>query len=879
MKWLILTGAGNGVVTSHPRPPILSLQGTHSLLVEDSIFVDSTGMMFQSPGVATYTIKRSLVSRVGIGGEFLSSGHTLVIEDSWWTGIGRGPTTPQRYDGDGLHVDGGSSNQTIRRSIIADIGDDAIDHFNSNFFVYDTIIHDVNDKATSLTGGSATFTNSLIFNAPTGIRGTARVYNSTITTGSPIQTPQIVQESIIWPNSIPTCGGDVDYTIVGSAADLGCGNGNQSVNPSFTDTAQCDYRPAAGSPALTAGPTGGRIGWLGFPSATACSVDANCNDNNACTIDSCSAGVCDFRPIAGCRTCTTNADCSDANACTNDTCGALGTCQASTPTSCDDANACTTDSCDAQLGCQHTSASCDDANPCTDDSCSGGSCVHANNTAPCSDGSLCTTGDVCAAGSCSSGAPLSCPGGSTCDPGTGQCVAGPVTVSFRDGVSGYVGTQDTYLTQGAPTTVQGAVNNWRWDTENPAPNAEFGLIRFDGIFGAGAGQIPLGSTIQSATLTLEVTNGSVTPNAAVNESTSDWSETTATWNNFGGDAGVQSDEYLASPQYAAPIATGSVGTAVTASVQAWSSGLRSNFGWVFRPANNDGVQVNSAEFATVAQRPSLTVTYFPPAPTCVTNADCDDGNLCTTDTCVSGTGCVNSNNTLPCGDGLFCNGNEVCGGGSCQPGVPVNCSDGVSCTADSCNEATDACEHTSCSMSATAIGSRWLEATPPAGLATVALKVTGGLACLPKYIDANGALTTSPVFQSSAQWGTVRITGRPIVPLTAYSIQAEVTAGTPIGSAGATTWRWGDANNSGGVDVFDIVCALDGFQSVFTNCTAHGVDQSAGSGVFPVTVDFADVTAVLDAFSGVAYTDATPCNAPLAGEAPPSDEIRKDLDR
>src|SRR4029453_11956727 len=235
-------------------------------------------------------------------------------------------------------------------------------------------------------------------------------------------------------------------------------------------------------------------------------------DNNACTIDSCSLGVCDFRPIAGCRTCTTNADCSDANACTNDTCGALGTCQASTPVSCDDANACTTDSCDTLLGCQHTSASCADGNPCTNDSCSAGSCQHANNTAPCSDGSLCTTGDVCSAGSCQAGAPVTCPGGSTCNPGTGQCVAGPVTVSFRDGVSGYLGTQDTYLTPRAPTTVQGAVNNWRWDTENPAPNAAFGLIRFDGIFGPGVGQIPLGSTIQSATLTLEVTNGGVTPN-------------------------------------------------------------------------------------------------------------------------------------------------------------------------------------------------------------------------------------------------------------------------------------------------------------------------------------------------------------------------------
>jgi hypothetical protein len=46
-----------------------------------------------------------------------------------------------------------------------------------------------------------------------------------------------------------------------------------------------------------------------------------------------------------------------------------------------------------------------------------------------------------------------------------------------------------------------------------------------------------------------------------------------------------------------------------------------------------------------------------------------------------------------CDDGLFCNGAETCNAGSCQAGTPVNCSDGVSCTADSCNEATDSCDN------------------------------------------------------------------------------------------------------------------------------------------------------------------------------------------
>ena len=46
-----------------------------------------------------------------------------------------------------------------------------------------------------------------------------------------------------------------------------------------------------------------------------------------------------------------------------------------------------------------------------------------------------------------------------------------------------------------------------------------------------------------------------------------------------------------------------------------------------------------------------------------------------------------------CDDGLFCNGVETCGGAGCQAGTPVACDDGDTCTADACDEATDACAH------------------------------------------------------------------------------------------------------------------------------------------------------------------------------------------
>lgn len=44
-----------------------------------------------------------------------------------------------------------------------------------------------------------------------------------------------------------------------------------------------------------------------------------------------------------------------------------------------------------------------------------------------------------------------------------------------------------------------------------------------------------------------------------------------------------------------------------------------------------------------------------------------------------------------CDDGMFCTEGEVCGSGMCQGGTPIDCSDSVDCTVDSCNEDTDTC--------------------------------------------------------------------------------------------------------------------------------------------------------------------------------------------
>ena len=65
---------------------------------------------------------------------------------------------------------------------------------------------------------------------------------------------------------------------------------------------------------------------------------------------------------------------------------------------------------------------------------------------------------------------------------------------------------------------------------------------------------------------------------------------------------------------------------------------------------------------------------------------CDDGNPCTDDTC-GASGCENVNNTRPCSDPLFCNGAEICSGGSCAGGTGDPCA----ATSGTCDEDRMAC--------------------------------------------------------------------------------------------------------------------------------------------------------------------------------------------
>ncbi|MBI5610632.1 MAG: hypothetical protein HY902_17280, partial [Deltaproteobacteria bacterium] len=72
---------------------------------------------------------------------------------------------------------------------------------------------------------------------------------------------------------------------------------------------------------------------------------------------------------------------------------------------------------------------------------------------------------------------------------------------------------------------------------------------------------------------------------------------------------------------------------------------------------------------------------------------CDDGNPCTAGQCAPASGLCSQTPVLgvACSDGDPCTVGDLCSGGACLPGLPLDCDDGQKCTADSCS--TKGCGH------------------------------------------------------------------------------------------------------------------------------------------------------------------------------------------
>jgi hypothetical protein len=129
------------------------------------------------------------------------------------------------------------------------------------------------------------------------------------------------------------------------------------------------------------------------------------------------------------------------------------------------------------------------------------------------------------------------------------------------------------------------------------------------------------------------------------------------------------------------------------------------------PATSDGIPCTvdlCNEFTnSIDHAPSNVVCddglYCNGAETCHVTLGCQDGTApalsdsvsCTVDTCDEATDSVeHTPSNAACSDGLFCNGAETCHATlGCRAGTAPTLSDGVSCTTDSCSESTDTIVH------------------------------------------------------------------------------------------------------------------------------------------------------------------------------------------
>ncbi len=191
----------------------------------------------------------------------------------------------------------------------------------------------------------------------------------------------------------------------------------------------------------------------------------------------------------------------------------------------------------------------------------------------------------------------------------GETASSTVTYQKGDGKGSVSETDDATLHSTNSTTNYGSDAALLID-DTPDLHA---VIKFPNIFGGGANQIPLGSTITSATLTVEVFDPGT--EIAVYQVTESWIEdqvswtnrvTGTPWSNAGAD-GTLSHKATADDTFTNG-SNGSRDIDVITSVQNWSAG-EANEGWVFINTTTGGVDVRSSEYGTLAQRPKLSVTY------------------------------------------------------------------------------------------------------------------------------------------------------------------------------------------------------------------------------------------------------------------------------
>ncbi|MBI5610295.1 MAG: hypothetical protein HY902_15565 [Deltaproteobacteria bacterium] len=374
-----------------------------------------------------------------------------------------------------------------------------------------------------------------------------------------------------------------------------------------------------------------------------------CDDQNPCTSDTCQAGTCGHSATGG--------PCSDGDACTLGEACAGGACSGGLLVSCDDGLTCTADSCDSKNGCSHTAGSgtcsdgdpctngdtctagqcagqkvdCDDGQACTTDACGPTGCEHAPSTGPCSDDDVCTMADTCSAGACVGGATLPCGDSNPCTADSCDAASG----CHHAAVQGPCDDGDA-CTAGTACAGGQCGGGVAVDCQDGNPCTQDSCDT-----DLGCAHAPTGgpcSDGNACTLGDLCSAGLCLPGAA----TVCGDENPCTADSCDAIVGCMNSPF------AGPCSDGDACT-----------------------------QGDACASGACAAGPAV---------------DCSDGATCTADTCNAAVGCQHAWLSGPCSDGNPCTTGEVCKLGACGSGAATDCSDGLACTADSCDPASG-CSH------------------------------------------------------------------------------------------------------------------------------------------------------------------------------------------
>ncbi len=370
----------------------------------------------------------------------------------------------------------------------------------------------------------------------------------------------------------------------------------------------------------------GLTDYLEDPNCYDCQNDADCNDNNPCTADTCSIGVCQNQAVADGTGCSDGLYCTVSDQCTSGACsGAARDCSGMA------------DQCHNGL--------CDEA----------GDACYAQQKAdgtPCNDGLYCTVDDECASGACSGGA-RDCSAwadachngvcndasdacesqnktdGTDCEDGlycsvNDQCVGGTCGGSPRDCGDGDVCTIDDCDEDGNTCT----------NTLDPDPGAEG-----RGVAGTCS-------------------------------------------NGVDDDCDLLTD--MADPDCAECFSDPDCEDGNPCTTDTCTGGTCDN-----TPVLN-GTGCNDGQFCTVSDHCTDGVCGGGTRDCSFVADECHDG-WCdeAADQCVP----QNKADGTPCNDGQYCTVSDHCTGGVCG-GSQRDCTDADFCTQDTCNETSDACDHT-----------------------------------------------------------------------------------------------------------------------------------------------------------------------------------------